>query len=94
MRGALFHSVYCIWYELAFPIFWKILLTLDLVESRYNSIRLLNNTFRTPQRSTTSPQAIDRCCTADLAKKANPCLQIEEHKQEQERMQPKLQMYD
>jgi hypothetical protein len=31
---------------------------------------------------------------ADLTKKANPCLQIEEHKQEQGIMQPKLQMYD
>jgi hypothetical protein len=31
---------------------------------------------------------------ADLAKKANTCLRIEKHKQEQGRMQPKLQMYD
>jgi hypothetical protein len=38
-------------------------------------------------RSTMSPQVIDRRCTADLAKKANPCLQIEEHKKEQGRMQ-------
>jgi hypothetical protein len=37
---------------------------------------------------------IDWCCTVDLAKKANPCLRIEEHKQEQERMQPNLQMND
>jgi hypothetical protein len=38
-------------------------------------------------RSTTSPQVIDRRCTADLAKKANPCLRIEEHKKEQGKMQ-------
>jgi hypothetical protein len=31
---------------------------------------------------------------ADLTKKANPCLRIKEHKQEKERTQPKLQMYD
>lgn len=29
-------------------------------------------------------------CTVDLAKKANPCLRIEEHKQEQGRMQTKF----
>ena len=27
-------------------------------------------------------------CPVDLATKANPCLRIEEHKQERERMQP------
>jgi hypothetical protein len=27
-------------------------------------------------RNTTSPQVIDRRCTADLTKKANPCLRI------------------
>jgi hypothetical protein len=38
-------------------------------------------------RSTTSPQVIDRRRTADRAKKANTCRRIEEHKQEQGRMQ-------
>jgi hypothetical protein len=40
-------------------------------------------------RSTTSPSVINRGCTVDLAKKANPCLRIEEHKQEQGRLQDK-----
>jgi hypothetical protein len=31
---------------------------------------------------------------ADLTKKANPCLQIEEHKQEQRRTQQRLQVND
>jgi hypothetical protein len=41
-----------------------------------------------------SPQVIRRVSMADLTKKANPYRRIEEHKQEQENTQPKLQMYD
>ena len=33
-------------------------------------------------RCSTSPQVIDQRCMVDLAKKDNPCLQIEENKQE------------
>ena len=39
--------------------------------------------------STTTPLVINRdMYPVDLAKKANPCLRNEEHKQEQERKQP------
>ena len=38
--------------------------------------------------STTPSMVINRASTIDLAQKANPCLRIEEHKQEQDRMQP------
>ena len=39
--------------------------------------------------STTAPLVINQVTDqVDLAKKANPCLRNEEHKQEQERMQP------
>jgi hypothetical protein len=41
-------------------------------------------------RSTTSPKVINRANMIDLAEKANPRLQIEEHKQEQKRMQHNL----
>ena len=41
-------------------------------------------------RSTTSPKVINRANTIDLAEKANPRLRIEEHKQEQKRMQHNL----
>jgi hypothetical protein len=41
-------------------------------------------------RSTTSPKVINRANTIDLAKKTNPRLRIEEHKQEQKRMQHNL----
>jgi hypothetical protein len=34
--------------------------------------------------STTSSLVIDRRCKVNLVKKANPCLRIKEHKQEQE----------
>ena len=45
--------------------------------------------------STTAPMVINRVMDqVDLTKKANPCLHNEEHKQEQERTQPKLQMKD
>jgi hypothetical protein len=38
-------------------------------------------------RSTTSPKVINHANMIDLAEKANPLLRIEEHKQEQKRMQ-------
>jgi hypothetical protein len=38
--------------------------------------------FEPRNRSTTSPQVIGHASTADLTKKVNPCLRIEEHKKE------------
>jgi hypothetical protein len=40
-----------LWYHLMWTgvqIFWKVLITLDLVESQHNSIRLLNNSVLNP----------------------------------------------
>ena len=45
--------------------------------------------------STTTPLVINRDTNpGDLAKKANPCLRNEEHKQEQKKKATKLQMND
>jgi hypothetical protein len=43
-----------------------------------------------PRNRSTSPKVINRANTIDLAEKANPRLRIEEHKQEQKRMQHNL----
>jgi hypothetical protein len=57
--------------ELGFPIFRKVMITLDLVESQHNSIRLLNNSALKPRnRSTMTPLVIDQRCMVDLTKKA------------------------
>jgi hypothetical protein len=42
------HGYGLYWCELGFPIFGKVLITLDLVESRHNSIRLPNNSALNP----------------------------------------------
>jgi hypothetical protein len=53
--------------RLGFPIFQKILIALDLVESLHNSIQLLNNTFRILQSqhnisSGCRPVVLGRAC--------------------------------
>src|SRR5438132_13045695 len=56
------------------------------------TIRLPITKPETCNRSTTSPLGYQSCSPVDLATKANPCLRIEEHKQEQGRTQLKLQI--
>ncbi len=56
------------------------------------TIRLPITKPETCNRSTTSPLGYQPCSPVDLATKANPCLRIEEHKQEQGRTQLKLQI--
>jgi hypothetical protein len=81
-------SLDTIWCRLGFPIFRKVLIALDFVESLHNSIWLPKTRSESRNHSTTSALVIDWWCSVDLTKKANLCLRIEEHKQEQGRMQP------
>ena len=71
--------------EMGIPIFHQVMVTIVVAESD-TPIRLQIEPYNL---STTTPLLINRDMDlVDLAKKANPCLRNEEHKQEQERNQP------
>jgi hypothetical protein len=76
------------WCELEFPIFRKVLVTIDWWSHVTSRSAFRTTRLEPHNHSTTSPLDINRWCTVDLTKKANPCLWIEEQKQEQERLQP------
>ena len=72
------------------PIFYQVVVTIVVAEND-TPIRLQ---IEPCNLSTTTPLVINQVMDqVDLAKKANPCLRNEEHKQEQERTQL-LQMND
>ena len=71
--------------EMGILIFYQVMITTVLVEHD-TLIRLQIQRPKPCNLSTTTPQVINRITKlVDLAKKANPCLQNEEHKQELER---------
>ena len=73
------------------PIFCQVVITIDVAEND-TPIRLQ---IEPCNLSTTTPLVINQDTDpVDLTKKANPYLRNKEHKQEQERTQPKLQMND
>jgi hypothetical protein len=72
------------------PIFRQVMITIVLVEHD-TPIRLQIQRPKPCNLSTTTPRVINRVTKpVDHAKKANPCLRNEEHKQEFERMQLKI----
>ena len=71
--------------ETGIPIFRQVEVTIIEAEND-TPIRLQ---IESCNLSTTAPLVINQVTDqVDLAKKANPCLRNEEHKQEQERTQP------
>jgi len=76
--------------EMEILIFYQVMITTVLVEHD-TLIRLQIQRPEPCNLSTTTPQVINRITKlVDLAKKANPYLQNEEHKQELERTQLKI----
>jgi hypothetical protein len=70
--------MYKFWCELGFPIFWKVLITLDLVESRHNSIRLLNNSVLNPAIAAPRPLWLSTGVARSTSpRRLSPCLRIE-----------------
>ena len=75
------------------PIFRQVVVTIVVAES--DTDLASDRKIEPCNLSTTAPLVINQVTDqVDLAKKANPYLRNEEHKQEQERTQPKLQMND
>ena len=71
--------------ETRIPIFRQVMVTI-VVADNDTPIRLQIEPYNL---STIAPLVINQVTDqVDLAKKANPCLHNEEHKQEQERSQP------
>ena len=69
------------------PIFRQVVVTIVVTEN--DTDPALDQQIEPCNLSTTAPLVINRVTDqVDLAKKANPCLCNEEHKQEQERKQP------
>ena len=70
------------------PIFRQVEVTIVVAEND-TPIRLQIERSNPANLSTTAPLVINQVTDqVDLAKKANPCLHNEEHKQEQEKKQP------
>jgi hypothetical protein len=66
------------WCELGFPIFRKVLITLDLVESRHNSIRLPNNSVLNPAIAAPRPLWLSTGVARSTSpRRLSPCLRIE-----------------
>jgi hypothetical protein len=66
------------WWELGFPIFRKVLITLDLVESRHNSIRLPNNSALNPAIAAPRPLWLSTGVARSTSPRSlSPCLRIE-----------------
>ena len=69
------------------PIFRQVEVTIVVAEN--NTDPASDRKIEPCNLSTTTPLVINRdTYPVDLAKKSNPCLRNEEHKQEQERKQP------
>ena len=74
--------------ETGIPIFRQVMVTIVVAEND-TPIRASDRKIEPCNLSTTAPLVINRVTDqVDLAKKANPCLRNEEHKQEQGRTQP------
>ena len=68
-------------------IFYQVVITIVVAENDTNPAS--DRKIEPYNLSTTTPLVINQDTDpVDLAKKANPCLRNEEHKQEQERKQP------
>jgi hypothetical protein len=67
-----------LWCELGFLIFRKVLITLDLVESRHNSIQLPNNSALNPAITGPRPLWLSTGVARSTSpRRLSPCLRIE-----------------